>query len=640
MSFEASFQAFSAEWPLVPALAFQAINGLASASTLFLVAAGLSIIFGVTRIVNMAHGSFYMLGLYVAVTLAPMMPGALGFWGAVLAAALAMGVLGALVELTVLRRIYRAPELYQLLATFALLLIINDAALWLWGPEDILGPRAPGLTGAVDLLGRRLPQYDILLALIGPIVLTVLHTALTRTRFGHLIRAATQDREMVAALGINEALLFTAVFALGAGLAGLGGALQMPREPANLLIDLTVLGDAFVVVVVGGMGSIRGAYLAALLVAQIKALCTALGIVEIAGFAFNMSKLTLVAEFLVMAVVLILRPHGLFGVFIPPSTSRAHIEPPLRPLSAGGRFTFIVIGLGFAALPFLGGALAYAPVLALDVMIAALFAASLHFLMGPGGLASFGHAASFGLGAYGAAFASTALGLDTPTSFAVGIAVAALGAALVGGLAVRLEGVYFAMLTLAVAQIVWSVVYQWEDVTGGSNGLFGIWPQAPFDTRTGLYLAALALVAAGVMLLRMLAFSPFGYALRAARDSARRAEASGIFVQRVRWLAFIVAGTLGGAAGALFAFAKGSISPETIAVSRSIDGLVMVLLGGVQSLAGPLLGAAGFTVLQDTVMRETAYWRALMGAMILVIVVAVPGGIAGAVALLRRGSGR
>ncbi|WGD29540.1 ABC transporter permease [Ancylobacter sp. WKF20] len=640
MSFEASFQAFSAEWPLVPALAFQAINGLASASTLFLVAAGLSIIFGVTRIVNMAHGSFYMLGLYVAVTLAPMMPGPLGFWGAVLAAALAMGALGALVELTVLRRIYRAPELYQLLATFALLLIINDAALWLWGPEDILGPRAPGLTGAVDLLGRRLPQYDILLALIGPIVLTVLHTALTRTRFGHLIRAATQDREMVAALGINEALLFTAVFALGAGLAGLGGALQMPREPANLLIDLTVLGDAFVVVVVGGMGSIRGAYLAALLVAQIKALCTALGIVEVAGFGFNMSKLTLVAEFLVMAVVLILRPHGLFGVFIPPSTSRAHIEPPLRPLSGGGRFTFIIIGLGLAALPFLGGALAYAPVLALDVMIAALFAASLHFLMGPGGLASFGHAASFGLGAYGAAFAATALGLDTPTSFAVGLAVAALGAALVGGLAVRLEGVYFAMLTLAVAQIVWSVVYQWEDVTGGSNGLFGIWPQAPFDTRTGLYLAALTLVTSGVMLLRILAFSPFGYALRAARDSARRAEASGIFVQRVRWLAFIVAGTLGGAAGALFAFAKGSISPETIAVSRSIDGLVMVLLGGVQSLAGPLLGAAGFTVLQDTVMRETEYWRALMGVLILVIVVAVPGGIAGAVALLRRGGGR
>lgn len=640
MSFEASFQAFSAEWPLVPALAFQAINGLASASTLFLVAAGLSIIFGVTRIVNMAHGSFYMLGLYVAVTLAPMMPGALGFWGAVLVAALAMGALGAAVELTVLRRIYRAPELYQLLATFALLLIINDATLALWGPEDILGPRAPGLTGAVDLLGRRLPEYDIFLALIGPIVLIVLHTALTRTRFGHLIRAATQDREMVAALGINEAVLFTAVFALGAGLAGFGGALQMPREPANLLIDLTVLGDAFVVVVVGGMGSIRGAYLAALLVAQIKALCAALGTVEFAGFAFNMTKLTLVAEFLVMAVVLILHPHGLFGSIIPPTAARAAVEPPLRPLSSAGRFAFIVIGLGLAALPFIE-AFPYAPVLALDMLIAALFAASLHFLMGPGGLASFGHAASFGLGAYGTAFAATALGLDTVASFAIGIAVAAGAAALFGAVAVRLEGVYFAMLTLAFAQIVWSIIYQWEDVTGGSNGLFGIWPQAPFDTRTGLYLGALTIVAAGVMLLRMLAFSPFGYALRAARDSAQRAEASGIFVQRVRCLAFIVAGLLGGAAGALFAFAKGSISPETISVSRSIDGLVMVLLGGVQSLAGPLLGAAGFTALQDTVMRETDYWRALLGGLILLVVFTFSGGIAGAIALLaRRGGAR
>ncbi|MBS9477172.1 ABC transporter permease [Ancylobacter radicis] len=636
-----SFEAFAADWPLVPALAFQAINGFASASTLFLVAAGLSIIFGVTRIVNMAHGSFYMLGLYVAVTLAPLVPGPLGYWGAVLAAALVMGLLGALVEITVLRRIYRAPELYQLLATFALLLVINDAALYFWGPEDILGPRAPGLTGSVALLGRRLPEYDILLALIGPIVLTVLHIVLTRTRFGRLIRAATQDREMVAVLGINEALLFTAVFALGAAIAGFGGALQMAREPANLLIDLGVLGDAFVVVVVGGMGSIRGAYLAAVLVAQVKALCTALGIIEIAGISFNMSKLTLVAEFLVMAVVLILRPHGLFGRPIPPAHHRGSVEAPLRPLTTTGKFSFIVIILGLAALPFLGAAFSYAPVLALDVLIAALFAASLHFLMGPGGLASFGHAASFGLGAYGTAFAATSLGLDTITAFAFGIAVAALGAALLGSVAVRLEGVYFAMLTLAFAQIVWSVVYQWEDVTGGSNGLFGLWPDPPFDSRTGLYLAALAVTVAGVMLLRYLAFSPFGYGLRAARDSAMRAEASGIPVARLRWLAFIVAGTLGGAAGGLFAFAKGSISPEAISVGRSIDGLVMVLLGGVQSLAGPLLGAGTLTVLQDTVMRETDYWRALLGGLILLVVFAFPGGIAGGLALLaRRGAGR
>ncbi|MCK0207482.1 ABC transporter permease [Starkeya koreensis] len=623
-------------------LLFQAVNGLASASGLFLVAAGLSIIFGVTRIVNMAHGSFYMLGLYLAVTLAPALSpwigGAAGFWGGILVATLAVALLGALVEMVLLRRLYRAPELYQLLATFALLLVISDAVLFLWGPEDILGPRAPGLSGAVDLLGRRLPQYDLFLALAGPAVLLGLHLLLRRTRFGRLIRAATQDREMVAALGINEALLFTAVFALGAGVAGLGGALQMAREPANLAIDLSVLGDAFVVVVVGGMGSISGAYLAAVLVAEVKALCTALGVVDIAGYAFNMSRLTLVAEFLVMALVLILRPHGLFGRPQPPATTRARAEPAPAPLGRRGAVLVLVAVALFAAVPLIGQFFAYAPVLALDMVIAALFAASLHFIMGPGGMASFGHAAYFGLGAYGAAFAATRLGAPTPLAFAMGIGTAAMGATLFGWFCVRLEGVYFAMLTLAFAQIVWSIVYQWEEVTGGSNGMFGVWPQAPFDEPAGLYLAALAVTLAGLFLIRRVVFAPFGFALRAGRDSSLRAEASGIPVARVRWLAFALAGTLCGAAGALFAFAKGSISPEAISVGRSIDGLVMVLLGGVQSLMGPVLGAGGFTLLQDMVMRETDYWRALLGAVILAVVLLFPSGIAGG--LRRAGNAR
>ena len=136
------------------AFAVQLLNGLAGASSLFLVAAGLSLIFGVTRIVNFAHGSFYMLGIYVAYALVDKWGAALGFWLAIVAAAVAVGILGALVEIVLLRRIYRAPELFQLLATFALVLVIKDAALWLWGPEDLLGPRAPGLSGAVDILGH------------------------------------------------------------------------------------------------------------------------------------------------------------------------------------------------------------------------------------------------------------------------------------------------------------------------------------------------------------------------------------------------------------------------------------------------------------------------------------------------------
>src|SRR5258708_5825134 len=233
------------------ALLFQALNGLAAASSLFFVGAGLSLIFGVTRIINIAHGSFYMLGLYLAATFAPKVGGALGFWGGIAPAGVLVAALGALIEVLLLRRIYHAPGLFQLLATFALVLIINDAAPYLWGPEDLLGPRAPGLRGSVEILGRNFPSYDLFLIVIGPLVLLLLHLMLAKTRFGRLIRAATQDREMVGALGVNQAMLFTVVFVLGAFLAGFGAALQVPPEPPNPGPDLVFITASFVVVVVG-----------------------------------------------------------------------------------------------------------------------------------------------------------------------------------------------------------------------------------------------------------------------------------------------------------------------------------------------------------------------------------------------------
>ena len=616
------------------ALLFQALNGLSSASGLFLLAAGLSLIFGVTRIVNLAHGSLYMLGLYIAYSFVTRLSGVLGFWGGVVAAALVVGAIGGAIEFVLLRRIYRAPELFQLLATFALVLIINDATLWLWGPEDLLGPRAPNLSGAVELLGRRLPSYDLFLIFVGPAVLLVLHFALARSRFGRLVRAATQDREMVGALGVNQAILFTAVFALGAGLAGLGGALQVAREPANLAIDLTAISDAFVVVVVGGMGSITGAYLAAVLIAEVKALCIGIGLVHIAGVAVNFSKLTLVAEFLVMAVVLIVRPYGLLGRVQAAVRSVAEPEDPIRPATPALKMFGALVLAVLIALPWLASNSPYTLVLGIDVLIAVLFAASLHFIMGPGGMHSFGHAAYFGLGAYGAALLVKWLAVPMGLALAAAPVVALLGALLFGWFAVRLEGVYLAMITLAFAQIVWALVYQWEELTGGSNGLIGIWPPPPFDQRGAYFWLTLALAVIGVLLLRRFLFAPFGYAMRAGRDNPLRAEAIGIDVKRVHWLGFAIAGAVCGVAGGLFAFAKGSISPETISVSRSIDGLVMVLLGGVQTLTGPIVGAAVFTTLQDMVMRDSQYWRAMLGGIILALVLVFPDGIVGGFARL------
>jgi len=243
---------------------------------------------------------------------------------------------------------------------------------------------------------------------------------------------------------------------------------------------------------------------------------------------------------------------------------------------------------------------------------------------------SFGHAAYFGLGAYGAALLVKWVAVPMGLALVAAPLVALAGALLFGWFAVRLSGVYLAMLTLAFAQIVWALVFQWEALTGGSNGVIGVWPPPPFDKAWVYFLLSLVLAAIGVLMLRRFLFAPFGYAMRAGRDSPLRAEAIGIDVKRVHWLGFAIAGAVCGVAGGLFAFAKGSISPETIHVGRSIDGLVMVLLGGIQTLTGPIVGASVFATLQDTVMRQTEYWRALLGIIILLLVLAFPQGIVGA----------
>jgi branched-chain amino acid transport system permease protein len=328
--------------------------------------------------------------------------------------------------------------------------------------------------------------------------------------------------------------------------------------------------------------------------------------------------------------VLIVRPYGLLGRPQAAVRNPAEIDDPIRPAGLPLKVFAAALLVGLLLLPLLDKASPYALVLAIDVLIAILFATSLHFIMGPGGMHSFGHAAYFGLGAYGAALMVKFLSAPTPAALAAAPLLALLGALLFGWFAVRLSGVYLAMLTLAFAQIVWSILFQWEDVTGGSNGILGIWPRFPFDSRPAFYLLTLALVVAGVLLLRRFLFAPFGYAMRAGRDSALRAQAIGIDVKRVQWIGFSIAGAFAGVAGGIFAFAKGTISPDVAWVSRSIDAMVMVLLGGIQTLTGPIVGAGVFTVLQDNVMRQTAFWRGLLGAVILLLVLVFPGGIVGA----------
>jgi branched-chain amino acid transport system permease protein len=610
----------------------QLLNGLVDASSMFLIAVGLSLIFGVTRVVNFAHGSIFMLGIYLAFSLQKVLGSSLAcFCVSVLGAALAMALFGAALEIVILRRIYRSPELFQLLATFAIVLIVKDVALAVFGPDDLFTPRVEHLGGAIALLGRRIPAYDFVVIACGPLVLGALWLVLRRSHWGRLIRAATQDREMLGALGTNQAWLFTGVFAIGSFLAGLAGGLQGPRMAASLGLDLETISTAFVVVVVGGMGSIPGAFVAALVIGETKALCIAVGTVTIGGEVFSLTRLTLVVEFLVMAVVLVVRPHGLLGRV--PSVARA-LSSNLTVLALpgrGARLGVLALLVLLALVPLGAPSFPYLTVLLVEVLIAALFAASLHFLVGPAGMHSFGHAAYFGLGAYGAALLFKSASLPMELALLAAPLVAAAGALVFGWFSVRLSGIYLAMLTLAFAQITWSVAYQFDSLTGGSNGIIGIWPARWLAAPIAYYYFTLVLTVAGIYLLRRILFAPFGYALRAVRDSPLRAGAIGLDARRVQWAGFVVASLFCGLAGALFAFSKGSISPEVLYVNRSIDGLVMVLLGGIQTLAGPWVGAGVFTWLSDTVARETDYWRAWLGVTILVLVVLFPEGLAGMV---------
>ncbi len=641
-------------------LLVQCLNGLASASTLFLVAVGLSIIFGVTRVINFAHGAFFMLGLYASIHIHQGLQGvfdlqgagtlikAAAYFGSMVAAAMAVAVLAIVLERWVLRRVYGVPELFQLLATFACVLIAQDAVLFVWGSEEILGERAPGLSGAFSFAGllgdRSVPVYDLVLIFLAPAIGLALHAWLAHSRMGLHIRAASEDREMAQALGVPQSALFAATFALGCGLAALGGGLQMPREPASTALALAIVGDAFVIVVVGGLGSLKGAYIAALAVGVLKSICLWMGTQTLLGVEVPFPKLVQVVEFLLMVAVLTFKPQGLFGrIEVANMATQAVEYTPVLPLHARSKVLLGVSVLVLAAwgvwLTNLGAqeGTPYSLTLLLDIGIAVLFAGSLHWLIGPAGMPSFGHAALFGVGAY----AVSALHHNGwHIGIAGGLLFAGLAASLLGVvvalLTARMSGVYRAMLTLAIAQLLWSASYQWDGLTGGSNGLSSVWASPPFDNAKALFWLVLAVCLVVTVLVAWALRSRWGLQVRALRDSPQRAISLGLMPIRLRVASFAASAWVAGLAGALFAWCKGTVAPDVLAVHQSVNGLVMVLLGGLNTVTGALSGAVLWTLTQDWLMRHVVYWRAAMGVAILLMVVLLPKGVS---AWFERGAG-
>ena len=282
----------------------QSISGLTAAMFLFLIAAGLSLIFGVLRVLNFAHGTFYMLGAYAAFQFMQWLgPGRGRFWLAALGAAAAIALLGGLVERFLFRHLYGAEELYQLLFTYALVLVLGDAAKMLWGTQQKSVSAPPELGGkALSLFGATIPYYNLFIILLGPVIALGFWLTLQRTRAGRFIRAAALDRETLGALGVNVDALYTWVFVLASFLGGLGGALISPMRATTPGMDTEIIVEAFVVVVIGGLGSFWGTFFGALIYGQVLSF----------GILF-FPRFSIFAVFALMAAVLILRPWGLLG---------------------------------------------------------------------------------------------------------------------------------------------------------------------------------------------------------------------------------------------------------------------------------------------------------------------------------------
>jgi branched-chain amino acid transport system permease protein len=284
-------------------LIIQILSGLSTGMVIFLIAVGLSLVFGTLRILNLAHGALYMLGAYMCYWISSVVVQASGsFWYALLLAPLGVALFGGLVEVLLLRRIYDREHLDQYLLTFALVLVVGDICKLAWGVEFLLVSAPWPLNGPVFVVGMPFPSYNVFLIFCGPLVFAGLWALIRYTRLGKVIRAMTYNREMANALGTNVPLMYTVVFMLGCWLAGLGGALVVPTSSAMPGMDMVVLIECFIIIVIGGLGSLPGAFLGSLI----------FGLVNAFGILVA-PRLAVAFGFILMIIVLIIRPWGLMG---------------------------------------------------------------------------------------------------------------------------------------------------------------------------------------------------------------------------------------------------------------------------------------------------------------------------------------
>ncbi len=590
------------------ALFGQVLLGLINGSFYAMMSLGLAIIFGLLNVVNFTHGAQYMMGAFTAWMLLQWL--GLNYWFAIVLAPMIVGISGMLVERLFVRRLYHLDHKYGLLLTFGITLIIEGLYRKGFGAAGL--PYANPLPGGFRTTLGYMPYYRLWALFASFFVCFGTWYMIEKTKLGAYLRAAMERSDLVRGFGINVPLMVTLVYGFGVGLAGLAGVFAAPIYNVNPLMGSNLIVVIFAVVVIGGMGSIKGA----ILTGYMLGLCE--GLVKV-----FYAPLSDTVVFIIMAAVLLIKPAGLFGKGV----ITQHLSGVLTTVSTSttrrrGLWSWLLLIASVIAL-VLAPFVVY-PGFLIKVLCFAVAASAVNLLIGFMGLLSFGHAMFFGFSAYVSGHLATVYGL-APQWAILGATLAsvALGA-VVGVIAIRLQGIYFAMSTLALAQMVYFFCAQ-APFTNGEDGIqniprgvaFGIWD---LKGDISIYFFVLVICVGSILMMARLVHSPYGRIIAAIRDSEPRAISLGYNVNRYKLAVFVFSAGVTGLAGATKAIAVQIASLTDVTWQMSGEFLLMTLVGGLGTVVGPILGALTL-IGMETYMAELKDWVTVVQGFVFFIVV-------------------
>ncbi|HUL20005.1 MAG TPA: ABC transporter permease [Thermodesulfobacteriota bacterium] len=616
--------------PTMDLLTINLLNGISFGMILFLLAMGLSITLGVMGILNLAHGALFMIGGFIALNTAN---SGGNFWLAIALGSIGAGVFGLIIERLFLSRLYQQLD-NQVLLTLGLVYIIGNVALWIYGGRVQLFDSPPVLTWKISIGNYAFPFYRIFLIGVGVVAFIVLWWLVERTRIGSIVRAGMDNKDMTRALGINYSLTCTAVFALGAFVGGFAGSVATPLIGVFQSMALDILLFALIVVVVGGPGSVLGTLIGALII----------GLVDAFGKAF-FPDLAMFTMYLVLILMLLIKPSGILG-----RTRNVEGTPPgptasATPCAARGFFVkygpYFICFLAFMLLPPLLPR--YLQSMATKIVIFSVFALSLNLIWGYTGLISLGHATYFGVGAYTSTILIVRMGIGNfwVAGF-VAVIVAGFLAAIYGIIALRVVGLYFLLVTLALGQLVFCISTVWRSVTGGDNGIIGTpfpelgIPGFTVNSVTYYYLVLIVAVVCFFLLYRLVN-SPFGYALQGIRDDEKKMRTLGYNTWLYKYLAFVIAGIFAAVSGVLFSYFLVVVGPPQLSMTTSTMAILMVIIGSTRVFWGPVAGSIVVILLEYIAsLYVPERWPLILGAIFVIAVMFLREGIGSSLTKLWR----